>query len=96
LRKQNSVGVTAAADPQVDLTALTRRSEIDMSVHYESDGPVAVLTIDRPEVANAIDAPTALELADAFRHGIDTLQTGEMVGGLESYEAGSWRTQCRA
>jgi enoyl-CoA hydratase len=38
-----------------------------MSVHYESDGPVAVLTIDRPEVANAIDAPTALELADAFR-----------------------------
>jgi len=38
-----------------------------MSVHCESDGPVAVLTIDRPEVANAIDAPTALELADAFR-----------------------------
>jgi enoyl-CoA hydratase len=38
-----------------------------MSVHYESDSPVAVLTIDRPEVANAIDAPTALELADAFR-----------------------------
>lgn len=23
-----------------------------MSVHYESDGPVAVVTIDRPEVAN--------------------------------------------
>jgi enoyl-CoA hydratase len=39
-----------------------------MSVHYESDGPVTVVTIDRPEVANAIDAPTALELADAFRH----------------------------
>jgi enoyl-CoA hydratase len=38
-----------------------------MSVKQERDGPVAVLTIDRPEVANAIDAPTALELADAFR-----------------------------
>lgn len=38
-----------------------------MSVHYESDGPITVVTIDRPEVANAIDAPTALELADAFR-----------------------------
>jgi enoyl-CoA hydratase len=38
-----------------------------MSVHYENDGPVAVITLDRPEVANAIDAPTALELADAFR-----------------------------
>src|SRR5271169_775302 len=38
-----------------------------MSVHYESDGPVTVVTIDRPEVANAIDGPTALRLADAFR-----------------------------
>jgi enoyl-CoA hydratase/carnithine racemase len=38
-----------------------------MSVHYENDGPVATVTIDRPEVANAIDAPAALELADAFR-----------------------------
>jgi enoyl-CoA hydratase len=38
-----------------------------MSIHHESDDPVAVITIDRPEVANAIDAPTARELADAFR-----------------------------
>jgi enoyl-CoA hydratase len=40
---------------------------IEMSVHCESDGPVVVVTIDRPEVANAIDGPTALALADAFR-----------------------------
>ena len=26
-----------------------------MTVRYESDGPVTVVTIDRPEVANAID-----------------------------------------
>jgi enoyl-CoA hydratase len=38
-----------------------------MRVRYESDGTVVVVTIDRLEVANAIDAPTALELADAFR-----------------------------
>jgi enoyl-CoA hydratase len=38
-----------------------------MTVLYEIDGPVAVVTIDRPDVANAIDRPTALELADAFR-----------------------------
>jgi len=38
-----------------------------MSIHYDNGGPVAVVTIDRPEVANAIDAPSALELADAFR-----------------------------
>ena len=28
-----------------------------MTIHYEPDGPVAVITIDRPEVANAIDRP---------------------------------------
>jgi enoyl-CoA hydratase len=38
-----------------------------MSIHYDSDGPVVTVTIDRPDVANAIDAPTALQLADAFR-----------------------------
>jgi enoyl-CoA hydratase len=38
-----------------------------MSVRYERDGAIAIVTIERPEVANAIDAPTARELADAFR-----------------------------
>jgi enoyl-CoA hydratase len=38
-----------------------------MTVHYEADGPVAIVTIDRPEVANAVDRPTAEALADAFR-----------------------------
>jgi enoyl-CoA hydratase len=36
-------------------------------VHYEADGPVVTVTIDRPDVANAVDRPTAEELADAFR-----------------------------
>ena len=38
-----------------------------MTIHSETDGPVAIITIDRPEVANAIDRPTAEALADAFR-----------------------------
>jgi enoyl-CoA hydratase len=38
-----------------------------MTIHSETDGPVAVITIDRPEVANAVDRPTAEALADAFR-----------------------------
>lgn len=38
-----------------------------MTVHYETNGPVAVITIDRPEVSNAIDGPTASALADLFR-----------------------------
>jgi enoyl-CoA hydratase len=49
-----------------------------MSVHYETDGPVVVVTIDRPEVANAIDAPTALALADAFRR-FDADQTAAVA-----------------
>jgi enoyl-CoA hydratase len=36
-------------------------------IRFDIDGPVAVVTIDRLEVANAIDRPTAQELADAFR-----------------------------
>jgi len=38
-----------------------------MSVRTDTDGPVAIVTIDRPEVRNAVDAPTAAALADAFR-----------------------------
>jgi len=36
-------------------------------VHAESDGPVTIITIDRPDVRNAVDSPTAEALADAFR-----------------------------
>jgi enoyl-CoA hydratase len=38
-----------------------------MAVHYEVDGSIVVVTLDRPEVANAIDRPTADALAAAFR-----------------------------
>ena len=38
-----------------------------MTVHYETDGDVAIVTIDRPEVANAVDRPTADALVEAFR-----------------------------
>ncbi|MCW5889861.1 MAG: crotonase/enoyl-CoA hydratase family protein [bacterium] len=38
-----------------------------MPVHYEADGAIVVVTLDRPEVGNAVDRPTADALADAFR-----------------------------
>ena len=38
-----------------------------MTVRTERDGSVLVVTIDRPEVRNAVDRPTAERLADAFR-----------------------------
>lgn len=37
-----------------------------MTVHTNSDGPVAVITIDRPEVRNAVDRNTAEALGSAF------------------------------
>jgi enoyl-CoA hydratase len=38
-----------------------------VTVRYDVDGPLAVVTIDRPDVRNAVDGPTAAALADAFR-----------------------------
>ena len=38
-----------------------------MPVLFETEGPIAIVTLDRVEVANAIDGPTAAALADAFR-----------------------------
>jgi enoyl-CoA hydratase len=37
------------------------------AVHVSDDGPVRIVTVDRPESRNAIDGPTADALADAWR-----------------------------
>lgn len=36
------------------------------SVRVESDGPVRIITIDRPQARNAVDGPTAVRLTEAF------------------------------
>ena len=38
-----------------------------MNVRVEKNGPVVTVIIDRPDVKNAVDGPTARELFDAFR-----------------------------
>ncbi|AKT36506.1 crotonase/enoyl-CoA hydratase family protein [Chondromyces crocatus] len=38
-----------------------------MTVHYRVTDTIALVTLDRPEVRNAVDGPTAAALADAFR-----------------------------
>jgi enoyl-CoA hydratase len=62
-----------------------------MPVHFETDGPVAVVTIDRPEVANAIDAPTAQELADGFRRfdADESLSVAVLTGAHGKFCAGA-------
>src|SRR5439155_14458190 len=37
-----------------------------MTVRCETDGPIAIVTIDRLDVANAVDAETAERLIEAF------------------------------
>ena len=38
-----------------------------MPIKVEHDGPVTIVTINRPEVRNCVDRTTAFELADAWR-----------------------------
>jgi enoyl-CoA hydratase len=62
-----------------------------MTVRVETDGPVAIVTIDRPDVANAIDGPTAQALADAFR-GFDadaSLAVAVLTGAAGRFCAGN-------
>lgn len=61
------------------------------TVRWEVDGPVVVVTIDRPEVRNAVDGPTAAQLADAFRRFDvdDTLAVAVLTGAGGAFCAGA-------
>lgn len=62
-----------------------------MAIHIETDGPIEIITIDRPEVANAIDRPTAAALADAFRafDKDDALLVAVLAGANGKFCAGA-------
>src|SRR5438045_905696 len=62
-----------------------------MTVRFDVDGPVAVVTIDRPDVRNAVDGPTAGALADAFRRfeGDDALLAAVLTGAGGTFCAGA-------
>jgi len=62
-----------------------------MAVRYEVEGKVAVVTVDRPEVANAIDRPTADELVAAFRRfdADDDLHVAVLTGADGTFCAGA-------
>jgi enoyl-CoA hydratase len=61
------------------------------AVRYEVDDAIVVITIDRPEVANAIDRPTADALADAFRRfdADDSLAVAVLTGANGKFCAGA-------
>jgi enoyl-CoA hydratase len=61
------------------------------TVHFKTDGPVCVITIDRREVRNAVDRPTAQLLADAFRRFEDDadLAVAVLTGANGTFCAGA-------
>jgi len=62
-----------------------------MTISFRTEGAVAVVTIDRPDVANAIDRPTAAALADAFRRfeADDALHVAVLTGANGTFCAGA-------
>src|SRR5437016_10967340 len=61
------------------------------TVRVDNDGPVRIVTIDRPEVRNAVDEPTREALADAFRafDADDTASVGILTGAHGVFCAGA-------
>ena len=61
------------------------------SIRYQTDGPVAIVTIDRYQVRNAVDRPTAEALADAFRRfdGDEGLCAAVLTGAGNAFCAGA-------
>ena len=62
-----------------------------MPIEFETDGAIAIITMHRPEVANAIDRPTAAELAAAFRRFDEdtSLRVAVLVGANGTFCAGA-------
>lgn len=63
----------------------------ERNVLIDTDGDVMVVTIDRPEVRNAVDGPTATQLADAFRafEDDDDLAVAVLTGAGGTFCAGA-------
>jgi enoyl-CoA hydratase len=61
------------------------------AVRSDRDGPVAIVTLDRPAVRNAVDGPTAAELAAAFRRfeADPELRVGVLTGANGTFCAGA-------
>jgi enoyl-CoA hydratase len=62
-----------------------------MPIHFAEQRRIAIVTIDRPEVANAIDRPAAEALADAFRRfdGDVALDVAVLAGAGGTFCAGA-------
>ena len=66
-----------------------------MKVEVERDGPVTIVTINRPERRNAVDPETALALRSAFS-GFEADGDSEAPAGRADCSAGTPRTPARS
>ena len=62
-----------------------------MNVETTTDGPVMVVTINRPEARNSVDGPTAAALADTFRafDADDDVAVAVLTGAGSTFCAGA-------
>lgn len=62
-----------------------------MTVRFDTDARCAIITIDRPQVRNAVDGPTSRLLADAFRRfdADDQLDVAILTGAGNTFCAGA-------
>jgi enoyl-CoA hydratase len=62
-----------------------------MSVITTNDGPITIITIDRPDHRNAVDGPTAVALTEAFRafNADDTIAVAVLTGADGTFCAGA-------
>ena len=61
------------------------------TLRYETDGPTVIVTIDRPDVRNAVDGRTARDLAKAFREfdADENLSVAILTGAGGAFCAGA-------
>jgi enoyl-CoA hydratase len=66
-------------------------AEALMLAHDVADRPQAALRSDRLSSYQQWSLAVEDALANEYRHGMATLQTGEMLEGLGRYSSGAWR-----
>ncbi len=94
-RLEASTTVTTHAGVNTPAPVSRRVSDHDLDgddgpVHYERDGPVAVVTVDRPERRNAIDYETSQHLLDAFTRVEETdAKVAVLTGSEGTFSAGA-------
>jgi enoyl-CoA hydratase len=68
----------------------TLGSAIELA-HDVASRPQAALRSDRMSSYEQWSLPLDEALANEYRHGMASLETGELFGGLQDYSSGGWR-----